>query len=45
MSDASFTLTSVGTYATSEIPVERHLYIYSSDGAGALLQSGKKIPE
>ena len=37
MSGAPFTLTSAGTYATSEIPVERHLHVFSSDGAGTLL--------
>lgn len=45
MSGAPFTLTSAGTYATSEIPVERHLHVFSSDGVGTLLQSGKYFPE
>lgn len=45
MSGAPFTLTSAGTYATSEIPVERHLHVFSSDEVGTLLQSGKYFPE
>lgn len=44
MSGAPFTLTCAGTYATNEIPVERQLHVFSSDGAGTLLQSGKYFP-
>ena len=41
MAGAPFTLVDEGTYATSEIPVERSLHVFSPDGASTLLRSGK----
>ena len=41
MAGAPFMLVDEGAYATGEIPVERRLHVFSSDGADTLLQSGK----